>query len=170
MRKALASVGILLGLLGAYLLLWPVPVDPVAWQAPVDRGYADPFAPNNLLKSATGIALADFESPEDATIGHDGRIYVTTGSGMIIRIQNRGVSEFVNTGGRPLGIETDHDGSLLVANAISGIQRVSSDVGAQQRIHASDKKKLDNGKHFRNASLCNLSHFSVFYTLNVDYH
>lgn len=124
MRKVLAASGIFLALVSAYFLLWPVPVEPVSWQAPVDRGYVDPFAPNDLLKSTTGINLGDYEGPEDATLGQDGRIYVTTSSGAIIRVQNRGVSEFINAGGRPLGIETDHDGSLVIANAVFGLQRI----------------------------------------------
>ncbi len=127
MRKILTTIGILLALVAAYFLLWPVPIDPVAWHAPVDRGYVDPYASNDTLKSATGIQLGDYDGPEDATVGRDNRIYVTTLSGMIIRIQNRGVSEFADVGGRPLGIETDHDGSLLVANAYLGIQRVMPD-------------------------------------------
>ena len=127
MRKALALSGILLALVSAYFLSWPVPVEPVAWQAPVDRGYIDPYAPNDSLKPATGIDLGEYEGPEDATLGPDGRIYVSTGSGAIIRVQNRGISEFVNTGGRPLGIETNHDGSLVIANAVFGLQRIDRD-------------------------------------------
>ena len=99
MRKVLTTSATLLALVSAYLLLWPVPVDPVSWQAPVDRGYVDPFAPNKLLKATTGIALGGFQGPEDAALGLDGRIYVTTDGGAIIRIQNRGISEFVNVGG-----------------------------------------------------------------------
>lgn len=113
-----------MALLVLYLLLWPVPVEPVAWQAPVNKGYVDPFAPNDLLKVATSVHLGDYEAPEDATFGSDNRIYVTTRNGMIVRIQNRGISEFADVGGRPLGIEADRDGSLLVANSYLGIQRV----------------------------------------------
>ena len=127
MRKLLAVSGIFLALVSAYFLLWPVSVDPVAWQAPVDLGYVDPYAPNHLLTTSTGIDLGDFEGPEDATLGRDGRIYVTTNGGAIIRVQNRGISEFVNVGGRPLGIETDHDGSLVVANAVTGLQHIDRD-------------------------------------------
>jgi sugar lactone lactonase YvrE len=126
-RRTLAAIGIVVALIAAYFLTWPVPVDPVSWQAPIDRGYVDPFDRNDLLKSASGINLGEFEGPEDATLGSDGRIYVTTSGGSIIRLQNRGVSEFVNVGGRPLGIEADKDGSLVIANAVSGIQRVSID-------------------------------------------
>jgi len=146
-RKALTISGIFLALVSAYLLLWPVPVDPVAWQAPVDRGYVDPFAPNKMLKFATGINLGDFESPEDATLGQDGRIYVTTASGSIVRIQNRGISEFVNVGGRPLGIETDHDGSLVVANAVVGLQRVERDGSVKILLHEFEQQALENANN-----------------------
>ena len=147
MRRALAISGIFLALVSAYLLLWPVPVEPVAWQAPVDRGYVDPFAPNKMLKSATGINLGDFESPEDATLGQDGRIYVTTASGSIVRIQNRGISEFVNVGGRPLGIETDHDGSLVVANAVVGLQRIKRDGTITILLHEFEQQSLENANN-----------------------
>ncbi len=147
MRRALAISGIFLALVSAYLLLWPVPVEPVAWQAPVDRGYVDPFAPNKMLKSATGINLGDFEGPEDATLGQDGRIYVTTASGSIVRIQNRGISEFVNVGGRPLGIETDHDGSLVVANAVVGLQRIERDGSVTILLHEFEQQPLENANN-----------------------
>ena len=110
-----------------YLTLWPVPIEPVSWQAPVDRGFVDPFAPNDQLESASGIALNEFEGPEDATFGADGRLYVTTHNGTILQVRNRGIREFADVGGRPLGIVADRDGSLLIANAYHGIQRVSAD-------------------------------------------
>ena len=147
MRKALTISGIFLALVSAYLLLWPVPVDPVAWQAPVDRGYVDPFAPNRQLKSATGINLGDFEGPEDATLGQDGRIYVTTKDGTIIRIQNRGVSEFVNAGGRPLGIETDRNGSLVIANAVLGLQRIDRDGSIVVLLDKFEQQPLKNANN-----------------------
>lgn len=122
-RLLLAPVALLAGLL-LYFLLWPVPIDPVAWQAPVDRGLVDPHAPNRLLQAATGIRLGDYEGPEDATLGHDGRIYATTSQGQVIRIFQRRVQAFADTGGRPLGIEVDPDGNLIVANAYLGLQRI----------------------------------------------
>ncbi len=147
MRRALAISGTFLALVSTYLLLWPVPVDPVAWQAPVDLGYVDPFAPNKRLKPATAINLGDFEGPEDATLGRDGRIYVTTNSGSIIRIQNRGVSEFVSAGGRPLGIETDRDGSLVVANAVLGLQRIESDGSITVLLDKFEQQPLKNANN-----------------------
>lgn len=127
MRKALATVAALLVVLFAYLLLWPVPLSPVAWEAPVDRGLVDPFAPNQRLQAATAIDLGEFAGPEDATLGLDGFVYATAESGHIVRIRDRKAESFAFVGGRPLGIETDTDGSLVIANSYIGLQRVTTD-------------------------------------------
>ena len=124
MKRILGIAGIFLAGAVSYLLLWPVPIDPVAWQAPANRGFVDPFASNDLLRAATGIVLDPYEGPEDATLGHDGLVYATTLSGHVIRIRNRRAEELAFLGGRPLGIETAGDGSLIVANAFTGLQRV----------------------------------------------
>ena len=123
----MATVATLLVVLFAYLLLWPVPLSPVAWEAPIDRGLVDPFAPNKRLQAATAIDLGEFAGPEDATLGLDSLVYVTTETGHIVRIRNRKAEAFAFVGGRPLGIETDTDGSLVVANSYIGLQRVTAD-------------------------------------------
>lgn len=130
-------------LLALYFLLWPVPINPVAWNAPVNRGYVDPFLPNDLLAAATSISLGQYEAPEDATLGSDQRIYVTTRNGMIVRVQNRGISEYADVGGRPLGIEADRDGSLLVANSYLGIQRVTSERKVMTLLDTIDGQPLN---------------------------
>ena len=109
------------------IALWPVPIDPVAWQAPTDRGLTDPYLPNNLLQAASGIDLGAYEGPEDATLGPDSSVYATTLNGAIVKVRDSHVEVFAETGGRPLGIEVDADGSLLVANALIGLQRVATD-------------------------------------------
>ena len=122
---AIAALPLLAALL--YLSLWPVPIDPVAWQAPPDRGLTDPYLPNKLLQAASGIDLGIHEGPEDATLGADNAVYATTLDGMIVRIQGTNVEDFARVHGRPLGIEADADGSLVVANAFIGLQRVDRD-------------------------------------------
>jgi len=128
MRKILAGIGALIALALLYLLLWPVPVDPVAWDAPVNRGLVDPFGPDDRLKYARPIDLGNHSGPEDVTRDANGNYYATTHDGAILRISDRGeVETFVDIGGRPLGIEYHSDGSLLVANAYDGLQRVAAD-------------------------------------------
>jgi streptogramin lyase len=121
---------VLLGLIAipiAYLLLWPVPVDPVAWDAPQDPGLVDPFAENNRLRPARPINLDIYEGPEDIASPDDGFFYAATASGSIVRFRanGTGLEQFADVGGRPLGIEFDADGYLLVANAYRGLQRIS---------------------------------------------
>ena len=147
MKNGIATAGLLLGLMLLYLLLWPVPIQPISWNAPVDRGLVDPFAPNDMLSSAYGIDLQQFEGPEDATVGSDGNLYVTTHSGHVIQIRNGHVKQFAFPGGRPLGIEARRDGSFIVANAFLGLQQIDrngsvtsilSEVAGQPLVYANN--------------------------------
>ena len=67
-----------------------------------------------------------------------------TVSGSILRIDpdTAEVSEFASLGGRPLGIEAAADGSLLVANAYTGIQRISPLGEVAELLTAMDGKPL----------------------------
>ena len=147
MRKTLLTIGLLVALVGGYFLFWPIAIEPLAWQAPQDRGYVDPYASNDLLTSATSINLGDHEGPEDATLGADGRIYVTTRDGSIVRVQNRGIEEFTKTGGIPLGIETASNGDLIVANAVSGIQRINQSGAVTRLLDAIEGEPLSNANN-----------------------
>ncbi len=115
-------------LLVLYLTLWPVPVTPVAWDAPTDLGLVDPFAKNDRLEVATAIELKGHHGPEDVTIGFGGLLYSGTEDGNIISFHADGsdLQVFAETGGRPLGIEFA-GGFLYVANAYLGLQRIRQD-------------------------------------------
>ena len=109
-------------LLAAYLLFWPVPIDPVAWTPPPDPGFTGPYAPNDALASAELLPIA---APEDVASGPDGFAYTGLADGRIVRIDARGeTTDVVNTGGRPLGMDFAPDGSLVVADAHRGLLRV----------------------------------------------
>ena len=163
--KRIATIGVaLLAALLLYLLFWPVPVDPVAWDAPEDRGLAGVFAPNDWLSKAEAIDLGLHEGPEDVARGPDGFLYASSHGGIILRIspEDGGVSIFARVGGRPLGIEFDSDGSLLVANAYLGLQRVSpdgevrlllSEIDGQPLVYADDVAVAADGTvYFSEAS------------------
>lgn len=129
MKKPAAAVLVVLILLLLYLLFWPVPVSPVAWDAPQDLGLVDPFEPNDRLSPARPISIGDYEGPEDIAGGKDGYLYASTTSGHVIRFRGNGsdLNVYADVGGRPLGLEFDTEGNLFIANAYSGLQRISPD-------------------------------------------
>ena len=151
-------------LLVAYLLAWPVAIDPVSWQAPTDQGLTNLYAANDQLNVARPIELGDYEGPEDAAAGPDGYIYASSSSGELVRFRPDGseLQLFADVGGRPLGIEFDSAGNLLVANAYLGLQRItpsggiellSNQVNGEPILYADDVAVAANGKvYFSDAS------------------
>lgn len=145
LRRFFITVAGAVSLLLLYLFLWPVPIDPVAWDAPTDRGKVDPFEANDLLRRAMLIELGPHEGPEDITAGPDGRLYTGTSDGRILRFRTDGsaVEVFAETGGRPLGLEFDAAGNLLVANGYLGLQRVSPDGNVETLSDAYAGARID---------------------------
>jgi sugar lactone lactonase YvrE len=124
-KKAAASLAIALA---GYLVFWPVAVDPVAWQAPENLGYTGVFSKNKQLSQINRIELNGDIGPEDLALGKDGNVYFALLSGDIKFLDDKGqIQPWVNTGGRPLGIEFDQQGNLLVADAFKGLLSISPD-------------------------------------------
>lgn len=125
---------ILLGLL--YLLFWPVPIAPKAWDAPVNKGYTGHFEPNMKLAGLKTLSIGDHHGPEDVISRmEDGElfIYVTSQSGDIIRINphTNSHSVYVNTGGVALGIDIDGEENLIIADAYKGLLLIDKDKNIQ---------------------------------------
>ena len=126
MKRLLQALGALILLCVAYLLFWPVPIDPVAWTPTPTTGYVGPFAPNDRLAAVERHEILGRHGPEDAAIGADKALYITTGEGDILRRDPSGdISVFAATGGRPLGIEAHPDGSIWIADAYRGLMRAT---------------------------------------------
>lgn len=115
----------------AYLLLWPVPIDPVAWTPPPHPGWQGPYAPNRALAGAERIARGAGEGPEAVAIGADGRLFTGYLDGRIVAIDpdDGSVEVLENTGGRPLGMAFAPDGSLYIADAVRGLLQLDTDGG-----------------------------------------
>jgi sugar lactone lactonase YvrE len=129
MKMLLKLIALLLVLGLAYLLLWPVPIQPVAWVVSKAPGYQGPHAVNDKLSQLTMIDLQGEEGPEHIVIGPDGKLYTTVASGKILRMAQDGSAQetFVNTGGRVLGFDFDAQGQLVAADAIKGLLSISQD-------------------------------------------
>lgn len=127
LRKAAWVLLTLLGLALIYLLFWPVPILPVAWQPAADLGYAGPHAANSRLAALRKIELHGEEGPEHVQIGPDGWLYVAVASGKILRMDLDGVQQQVlaRTGGRVLGFDFDAAGRLIAADAMRGLLAIT---------------------------------------------
>jgi sugar lactone lactonase YvrE len=122
-------LGLAVMLLVAYLLFWPVPIEPVAWRAPRSPGYAGPYAPNERLAGVRPISVAPEVGPEHIAFGPDGKLYTGALSGVVLRMNPDGTGNetVVNTGGRPLGLDFDAAGRVIVADAFRGLLAVARD-------------------------------------------
>jgi sugar lactone lactonase YvrE len=127
LRKAALILVLLLGLAVLYLLFWPVPIQPRAWQPVADLGYAGPHAVNTRLADLRKIDLHGEEGPEHVLIGPDGQLYVAVASGKILRMDLDGGRQqvYASTGGRVLGFDFDAAGRLIAADAMRGLLSIA---------------------------------------------
>jgi sugar lactone lactonase YvrE len=122
-RRISWIAGVAVLLLVGWLLLWPVPIRPVAWVAPAAPGYVGPHAVNERLAGLQIIDLGGEDGPEHVAFGPDGRLYAAVTSGKVLRMNADGTAQevFASTGGRVLGFAFDAAGNLIVADAYQGL-------------------------------------------------
>ncbi|HEX6571844.1 MAG TPA: hypothetical protein VF055_07445, partial [Steroidobacteraceae bacterium] len=112
MRQLVNTAIVVLAALLGYLLLWPVPITPVAWKSGKFEGYAGAHARNDRLAGLRLVTTAPHVGPEHIVFGPDGLLYTGVLSGAVLRMQpdGAGVETYVNTKGRPLGLDFDANG------------------------------------------------------------
>lgn len=126
MRWLLWLVGLTVLLVLLLLLLFPAPIDPVAWEPDPDPGLTGSFVPNDYLADVERLLAGVGVGPEDVACGPDGVRYTGFHDGRIVRFWPDGrFEEFANTGGRPLGMQLDDGGRLIVADAAHGLLAIS---------------------------------------------
>jgi len=164
MRALLNILGLSIVFALAYLFAWPVAVKPVAWNAPKNLGYVGEFAVNQKLESFQRMSMGELSGPEAAVHSPDGSLIATSHEGWLVRWdgdQTEGVP-FIEVGGRPLGIDFDDAGNLWIANAYTGLMKLtptgelSTEVTEVEGIavrYADDVVVAPNGKiYFSDAS------------------
>ncbi len=132
LRVLLAGIALVL----AYLLVWPVPIEPLAWRAPPNPGYTGAFAINKRLAGVELLPIGPDHGPEDVVLDDRGRIYAATAGGHILRLAPDGTDPKVWAvpGGRPLGIAFDRAGNLIVADAYRGLLAVDTDANVRELV------------------------------------
>ena len=159
MKKAALILALIVLALVAYLSLWPVPIEPVSWNAPTAPGYVGPHAVNNKLAGLKMISLGAEEGPEHIVLAKDGKLYAAVASGNILRMNPDGSAQevFVNTGGRVLGFDFDAAGNMVAADSVKGLLSISPDkkitvltdkVGAEPILYADAVIIAGNGKMY----------------------
>ena len=129
MKKILLVLLFIVLALAAYLALWPVPIEPVAWAAPTSTGYTGPHAKNDGLAKLQHIDLKGETGPEHVAIGPDGKLYTAVEGGKILRMNPDGSSQevFAKTEGRVLGFDFDAAGNFIGADAYLGLVSIAKD-------------------------------------------
>jgi sugar lactone lactonase YvrE len=124
-RKIAAAAVLAIALLAAYLLLWPVPVDPAAWKPPKAPRWERNSRLANVERVRVGLG------PEDVAVDAKGRVYGGLADGRIVRVERdgTGLEAFAETGGRPAGLRFDAAGNLLVCDTSEGLLSVAPDGG-----------------------------------------
>src|SRR2546423_325243 len=129
MKRTLLRI-LVIALLGviAYLLFWPVRINPIAWTPPTAPELTGIYAQNNELAKIERLPISGF-GPEDVAFDTQDRIYCGDDHGRIFRFQSDGSRPqlFAETKGRPLGLIFDQNGNLIVADAVIGLMSIDPD-------------------------------------------
>ncbi|MEO4047365.1 SMP-30/gluconolactonase/LRE family protein [Pseudomonas sp. CAU 1711] len=124
MKKLLGLLALSIAGAGTYLAVTPSPIDPLAWQPQPAPAMTGALEPNDALMKAELLALGQVQGPEDSAVDAQGRLYAGLHDGRVVRIAEDRVETFADTGGRPLGMDFDAAGNLILADAYKGLLRI----------------------------------------------
>jgi sugar lactone lactonase YvrE len=149
MRFVLIGVAVLIAVAAGYVLAWPTRIEPVVVTVGPNPGFNGPFAPNDALRAVRFLGEAIGPGPEDVWV-KDGYAYTGLEDGRIVRVRIDGqtaagpapiqpvvpggtpaatpgaaVETVANTNGRPLGLQHDPFGNIVVADAKRGLLAVT---------------------------------------------
>ena len=118
-------------------------LEPARWTPPTGIGLTGKFAPTTPVSLVERWPMPGV-GPEDVAVDAQGRVYVGTNDGQILRVTNEGatIERVASTGGRPVGIEVDADGSLVVCDMLRGLLRVDPESGAITVLADATKHRL----------------------------
>ena len=111
----------------SWWLLTPVSDDAVTPVRVVDVISPPPLKPDQKLEVLTELLKGVGVGLDVVACGPNGELYTGLSDGRILRFgPGVGYTEWVNTGGRPLGMQVDVSGRLIVADAERGLLAVDA--------------------------------------------
>ena len=128
-KRIVWTLAVVVLVLAAYLVLWPVPIRAASWKAPPARAMPARMRPTTSWPASTLIPLGAEAGPEHVVLGRDGKLYAAMASGNIVRMNPDGSAQevFASTGGRVLGFDFDSGGRLIAADAVKGLLAIGPD-------------------------------------------
>lgn len=144
MRYVLIGLLALILIAVGYIVAWPTRIEPVEVTVGPNPGFTGLFQPNEALRSVRWLGAAMGQGPEDVTV-KDGYAYSGLADGRIVRVRIDGQTtagpapvqpvvpggtvrpepgsfeKIAETGGRPLGLQHDPFGNIVVADAKKGL-------------------------------------------------
>ena len=118
-----------LALIIGYFVLWPSPIDPEAWTPPKAPELTGIYEQNDKLAALEILFAGQCDKCEDVAIDSLGKIYGGQLNGDIIEFYQGKRRVVANTGGRPLGLDFDLQGNLIVADAGAGLLSINRTSG-----------------------------------------
>ncbi len=114
-------------LAGAYLSCWPVDAEPQAWTPPPSPPLEGSWKSTDQLSAIERRIEGEGVGPEDVAIDATGRVFTGFEDGRIVSFAPDGsdLRTLATLPGRPLGMEFDRSGQLIVADGRGGIVSVS---------------------------------------------
>lgn len=145
MRYVLIGLLALVLIAVGYVLAWPTRIEPVAVTVGPNPGFIGLYQPNEALRSVRWLGEAMGQGPEDVTV-KDGFAYTGLADGRIVRVRIEAsgstgpapiqpvvpggtvapaFEKLAETGGRPLGLQHDPFGNIVVADAKKGLLAIT---------------------------------------------
>lgn len=140
MRRALLFL-VLAGC--SYLLFWPTPLQPRAWQPGAVPAAEGVWAPNGRLDGAV-LEQSGLAGPDTVVVDAAGRRYSGVGDGRILRWKaGEAARTFVTLDGRPVGMNFAPNGSLYAADeANARVWRVSPEGRAEVLVQSDAQQRF----------------------------
>ncbi len=124
MKPWLLGVTVSLAVLAAYLLFWPIPIDPARWTPPEAPELAGAYAPNDALAGVERLDVG--RGPESVAVAADGSVACGLEDGRVVRWADGAAETLTDIGGRPLGMAFDAGGNLIVCDLYGRLLSISA--------------------------------------------